>query len=309
MRIVVAAGTGFLGRPLCRSLAADGHEVLVLSRSAPPASASHHWTGAAGVRAAGWTGEPPASGWGHLVDGVDAIVNLAGESIGEKRWTAARKAAIERSRIQSTRALVEAIGSAAAAPRVLLNASAVGYYGSRGDEILRESSPPGEDFLAGVTARWEQEAARASSSHTRVVRLRSGAVLGLGGGALGKMVPPFRLGLGGPFGSGRQYMAWIHLDDWCGAVRWLLTSGDEGAYNLTGPTPVTNAAFSKALGSALNRPAVLPAPAFALRLALGEMAEPLLLASQRVVPERLLAEGFGFRFATVDAALNNLFSG
>jgi uncharacterized protein (TIGR01777 family) len=303
MRIILAGGSGFLGRPLGQALAGAGHDVLVLSRSAQSAPDAA-WPGEPGVRQAAWPGTAVLDGWAHLVDGADAVINLAGESIAGVRWTAARKTALERSRIDSTRALVAAIGQATRPPALLINGSAVGIYGSRGDETLPESAPPGHDFLARLAVAWEREAARASSEHTRVICVRTGIVLATDGGALERMLLPFRLGVGGPMGSGRQYMAWIHREDWLAMMQWLLSRpAAQGIYNAAAPNPVTNAEFTRALGAALRRPAVLPAPAFALRLALGEMADPLLLASQRVVPARALEQGFTFRHPTLGPAL------
>lgn len=273
----------------------------MFSRSAAAASAA--WTGAPGVRDIHWSGTRDSSGWDTQLDGADAVVNLAGENIAGSRWTTERKAILERSRLDTTGAIVAAIAAAAQPPAVLVNASAVGIYGSRGDERLAETSAAADDFLARLVVRWEAEAERAASRRTRVVCLRTGLVLAVDGGALGKMLLPFRLGIGGPLGSGRQYMPWIHRDDWIAMVRWLLARPSSGAYNAVAPNPVTNAEFTRALGAALHRPAVLPAPAFALKLALGEMAEPLLFASQRVIPQRALDEGFVFRHPTVGPAL------
>jgi uncharacterized protein (TIGR01777 family) len=304
MRIIVTGGTGFLGHPLCRSLAEDGHDVVVLSRKGPAGGASASKPGGgAGVRVVGWTGDASTAGWGRLVDGAGAVVNLAGESIAGRRWTDEQKSRLERSRLETTRAVFEAIGAAGQPPRVLVSGSAVGYYGPRGDEVLTEASAPGEDFLSRLAVRWEAEASKAASSRTRVVLLRTGIVLGRDGGALAKMLLPFKLGLGGPLGSGRQFMSWIHRADWVAMVRWALDADVSGPLNGTAPMPVTNADFTRALGAALGRPAVLPAPAFALRLMLGEMADPLLLTGQRVVPERARAQGFTFRHGTLPEAL------
>jgi uncharacterized protein (TIGR01777 family) len=304
MRIVTAGGTGFLGQPLVAALAAAGHEVKVLSRRAAPAAANAGWTDRPGVLAARWSGHRSLEGWAHLVDGCDAVINLAGESIAAHRWTPAQKARLERSRAEATGALVDAIAAASRPPRVLVSSSAVGYYGSRGDERLIEASPPGDDFLGRLAARWEAAAERARSSRTRVVLVRTGIVLERDGGALASMLLPFRLGVGGPLGSGRQFMSWIHRDDWVALVAWLLARDEDGPFNATAPSPVTNAEFTRILAEALHRPAFLRAPAFALRLALGEMADPLLLSSQRVLPERALAAGFAFRYPELRPALD-----
>ena len=306
MRVVIAGGSGFLGQSLSRALAAAGHEVRVLSRSAPRVGPAEPWPGRPGVSTAWWSGTAQLEGWTHLVDGADGVVNLAGESIAEGRWTDRRKRQLEDSRIATTRAIGQAMGSAQPGPRVLVNASAVGYYGSRGDEVLTESSPPGDDFLGRLALRWEDEARRAVASGTRLVLLRTGIVLARDGGALAKMITPFQWFAGGPIGSGRQYMSWIHLADWTALVLWLLDGSLEGPVNATAPTPVPNAEFAQELGAALRRPSFVSTPAVALRLALGEMADALLLGGQRVVPARALEAGFQFRYPALGAALADL---
>jgi len=304
MRIVVAGGTGFLGSALVQALARDGHVLVVLSRGAPdPPPPGRVWTERQGVTRAGWPLEE-IERWAHVLDGADVLVNLAGESIAARRWTPAQKLRLAESRLETTRALGRALARAAAPPRLLANASAVGFYGSRDDEILTEESPPGRGFLSDLCVQWEEAARSAAPRGTRVVLLRTGLVLDLGGGALGSMLVPFRLGLGGPLGSGRQYMPWIHRADWVRLVSWLLERQDEGPFNLTAPEPVTNEAFTRALAEALGRPAVLRAPAFALRLALGEMADALLLSGQRAIPARAQALGFRFTYPTLSAALH-----
>ncbi len=278
MKIAIAGGTGFLGRALAASLIADGDDVVVLRR--------------------GSTAE---------VDGADGLVNLSGESIAGTRWTPAQKERIRDSRVQTTRALADAIRRAKRPPSAFVSGSAVGYYGARGDEIVTEDTPPGSDFLAGVCVQWEKEAAAASDS-TRVVYARTGIVLERDGGALPPMLPPFRFGAGGPVGSGRQFWPWIHRADWIGMVRWALTShAVVGPINVTAPVPVTSAEFAHALGRALHRPSFMPAPAFALRLLLGEMADTLLLSGQRAVPQRAQQAGFAFAFPQLDAALRAIF--
>ena len=241
------------------------------------------------------------------IDGADAVVNLAGEGIADKRWTAARKSAILASRIDATRAIVAAIRAARTPPGVLISSSAIGIYGSRGDEPLTEDTPPGSDFLADVSRAWEAEAATAAPI-TRIVFVRTGLVLARTGGALPKIALPFRLFGGGPMGSGRQYMSWIHLADWIAMVRWAVaTAAVSGPLNLTAPTPVTNAAFARTLGSVMRRPAFIPAPAVAMRLALGEMADALLLGGQRALPAKAQRLGFEFRYGTLDAALREIY--
>ena len=308
MRLIVAGGTGFLGQPLCERLAGAGHEVVVLSRRPPTDAdaAQAGWIGRPGIRTLRWTAEASTSGWAACVDGADAIVNLAGESIADKRWSEEQKVRLERSRVDTTRALVSAIRAAPRPPRLLVSGSAIGYYGSRGDEILTEVSAPGDDFLARLSVKWEAEALRARETGTRVALLRTGIVLASDGGALAKMLTPFRLGVGGPLGTGNQYMSWIHREDWLALVEWIVADERAGPFNLTAPTPETNAAFARALGVALGRPAIMRAPAFALRLAMGEMADALLLSSQRVMPERATAAGFTFTYQTLASALEGI---
>jgi uncharacterized protein (TIGR01777 family) len=296
--IVVAGGTGFLGSALVRGWRADGHRVRVLTRQ-PRGEDDVQWSpGGADTR------------WIATVDGADAVLNLGGEGIADKRWTAARKAAILESRVRATRAIVAAIKSSRTPPRVVLSASAIGFYGSnRGDDTLTEESAAGSDFLAEVCRHWEGEAAPAAGI-ARLVLLRTGVVLDKKSGALPQMALPFRFFAGGRVGSGRQYLSWIHLADWLGMVRWALASPDvAGPLNVTAPAPVTNAEFSRALGRAMDRPALVPAPAFALRLGLGEMADGLLLGGQRVLPAKARRHGFSFRFASVDAALQDIYQG
>ncbi len=310
MKVVVAGGTGFLGRPLCEGFAEDGHEVLVLSRGLPPGESDHEaGTGVPGITRVGWRPDGRAADWARHLDGADAVVNLAGESIAAKRWTPAQKTRLRESRVRSTRGLAGAIAAAARPPRVFVSGSAVGYYGSTaGDRILTESAPPATDFLAALSAEWEQEARRAERPETRVVLLRTGVVLDRDGGALPRMLPPFRLFVGGPIGSGRQYVSWITRPDWLALVRWTIeTPAAAGPINATAPAPVTSAEFSRALGRALHRPSWLPAPAFALRLMLGEMADALVIGGQRVVPERALELGFEFRCPEIDRAFRAIF--
>jgi hypothetical protein len=287
MKVVVAGGTGFLGHALVDRLRQDGHDVRVLTRR--PRDAGH----------IAWQPDgTPAT----LAD-ADAVVNLAGESIASGRWTSARKARIRESRLKATQSLVRAIQSARRTPAVFISASAVGYYGPHGDEPLTEDAPPGTDFLAAVCRDWESEALRAAGT-TRVVLLRTGLVLERSGGALPQIVLPFRLFAGGPVGSGNQYYSWIHRDDWVTMVRWALaTNGVSGPLNVTAPAPVTNREFAKTVGRVLRRPAFMPAPAFALRVVLGEMADALLLTGQRVLPAKAQSMGFRFQYETLEPAL------
>ena len=299
MRVVIAGGTGFLGRSLADSFTAAGHAVAVLSRIV---------TGSGVVTHVPWKPDGSTGPWASHVDGADVVVNLAGESIAGARWSDAHKRRILESRVQATRSLVSAIRSAARPPRVFLSGSAVGYYGPRGDEPVDEAGAPGEDFLANVCRQWEAEAARAAGDRTRVVFVRTGLVLARDGGALPQMLPPFWFGAGGPVGSGRQYWPWIHRDDWVSLVRWAADADVvSGPLNVTAPAPVTNKAFAQALGRAMHRPAFMPAPAFALRLILGEMADALLLSGQRAMPAKATELGFAFRYNTIDDALRALF--
>jgi uncharacterized protein (TIGR01777 family) len=302
MRIVIAGGSGFLGRPLAAALATDGHDVVTLTRGDGPRR------GQTRSRAVTWTPSGGSGPWAAEIDGAGAVVNLAGESIAGRRWSAAHKERILDSRVRATKSLVSAIQAASTPPPVFVSGSAVGYYGPRGDEIIAEDTPPGTDFLAQVCAQWEAEAMHAATNRTRVVCLRTGLALEKDGGALPQMLPPFKFGVGGPVGSGRQYWPWIHRADWIALVQWAIrTPAAAGAINGTAPNPVTNAEFAAALGRAMHRPAIMPAPGFALRLMLGEMADALLLSGQRAVPERADRLGFTFRYARIDDALGALF--
>lgn len=299
MRIVIAGGTGFLGSPLADALAAGGADVVVLTRSAGRGAGRH--------RAVVWNPDGTVGSWADVVNGAAAVVNLAGESIAGARWTAARKQSILDSRIRATRSLVAAMLRAPAPPPVFLSGSAVGYYGSRGDELLNEAASPGSDFLARVCVEWEREAS-AAAERTRVVALRTGLVLAKDGGALREMLLPFRLGIGGPVGSGRQYWPWIHRDDWVALVAWIIANTSvAGAVNMTAPAPVPNREFAAALGHAMHRPSFMPAPAFALQLLFGEMADALLLSGQRAVPDKAERGGFRFRYRLLDQALAAIF--
>ncbi|MGE5346157.1 MAG: TIGR01777 family oxidoreductase [Acidithiobacillales bacterium] len=300
MNVVVTGGTGFLGRRLVARLREAGHEVVVLSRGRAPAALPP------GIQVVPWP--EGASGWEAAVDGAGAVVNLAGESVSQ-RWTAAAKEEIERSRVEGTRRLVKAISAAATKPSVLVNASAVGYYGARGDEELTEDAPPGDDFLAQTCRKWEEAAAEAEVMGVRVVRIRIGLVLAADGGALAKMLPAFRVFAGGPAGRGAQWMSWIHRDDLVELFLFALESAAaSGPLNGTAPAPVRNRDFASALGRALRRPALVRAPAPALRLLFGEMAT-MVLEGQRALPSRPLALGFRFRFPELGEALRDVVGG
>lgn len=292
MRVVIAGGTGFLGRALSASLGADGHRVTVLSRRA----------GGGPIETVAWTPDGASGAWAAALDAADAVVNLAGEGIADARWTAARKQALVDSRLKATASLATAITTVATPPRVFVSGSGVGYYGPCGDETITEQAPAGDDFLGRLALDWEA-AAMPAAARTRVVLLRTGLVLG-DEGALAKMRLPFTLGVGGRLGSGRQWMPWIHVDDWVRMVRFAIDdTRASGPVNVCGPTPVTNAEFTRALGRALHRPTVFPVPAFALRAALGELSEAL-LTGQRAVPAKATALGFRFSYPDVQSALD-----
>lgn len=295
MKIIVTGATGLIGSTLVPSLAAQGHDIVRLTRSKRRDSDIEWQPQAREI-------EP------SIFSGADAVVHLAAERI-YGRWTAQKKARIRASRVDVTRRLCEAMARSANPPRILLSASATGFYGDRGAEILSEDSAVGTSFLAGLCAAWEAATRPAQDAGVRVVHLRLGIVLTPHDGALRQMLPMFRLGLGGPLGSGRQFYSWISLPDATGAIEHALaTETLGGAVNLVSPQPLRQRDFARVLGQFLHRPAVLPAPAFALRLALGEMAGELLLASARVEPARLLSSGYQFQYPTLPEALRALLS-
>ena len=299
MKVAVTGATGLIGSALVPFLRSGGHEAVPLRR----ASASG---GPGGGGEAEWDPRTGALS-AEVLDGLDAVVHLAGENVAGGRWTAARKARIRDSRVDGTRRLAAALAALPRPPRTLVAASAIGFYGDRGDEALDESSAPGEGFLPEVCQAWEASAAAAREAGLRVVHLRVGIVLTPAGGALGQMLLPFRMGVGGVIGSGRQYMSWVALDDVLGGVLHALRTEDlAGAVNVVAPNPVTNAAFTKTLGRVLGRPTILPLPAFGARLAFGEMADALLLASTRVEPARLRDSGFRFGHPGLEDALRHV---
>jgi uncharacterized protein (TIGR01777 family) len=294
MTVVIAGGSGFLGRKLTRRLESQGHRVITLTRrpSRTPSQVTWNPDGGAGSL-------PPQ------LEGVDAIVNLAGEGIADKRWSESRKRALLDSRLLSTRTLVRAIAACARPPRAFISGSAIGYYGPHGDEALTEDTPPGTDFLARVCVEWEQEAQAAASASTRVATVRTGLALDGRDGALARMLLPFKLGLGATLGSGRQVMSWIHADDWASMVAWLAASDHSGPFNVTAPEPVSNREFTRTLAAVLRRPAVFRAPAFVLQAGLGELSS-VLLEGQRVLPARAMQLGFKFMHHQLEPALRSL---
>lgn len=300
MKVLVTGATGFIGKRLCVALAERGHTIHVLTRDASTATKRI----ATPVTAFSWNAEtntPPEESF----NGVEAVIHLAGEGVAEKRWTDAQKKKIYDSRILGTRNLVKGIAKYGKSVKTLVSSSAIGYYGDRGDETLTENSKPADRFLAKVCIEWEKEAAAAPNS-VRTVLLRTGIVLGEDGGALKKLLPIFRLGAGGPVGTGKQWMSWIHVDDMVGLYLHALEKPTlQGPVNAVGPNPVRNNDFSKALGKALRRPAIVPAPAFALKLALGEMAE-IVLASQRVLPEAAKSSNYDFQYSTIESAFDEI---
>jgi uncharacterized protein (TIGR01777 family) len=296
MNVTVSGASGFIGRRLVEKLLAAGHSVHVLSRN-PRAAVP------AGAAVSQWdpmVGAPPRAS----LEGADAVVHLAGEPVAQ-RWTEVAKARIRGSRVIGTGRLVDALAALERRPAALVCASAIGIYGDRGDETLTETSRPGSGFLAEVCVEWEKQAQRAATLGMRVASVRIGIVLAKHGGALAKMLPPFRGFAGGRMGSGRQWMSWIHLDDLAALIAWTLEHPVEGAVNGTAPNPVTNSEFTAALAGALHRPAIFPVPEFALRAIFGEMSQ-VLLASQRVQPEAALGSSFRFHFPELRPALEDV---
>ena len=300
MRVLITGGSGLVGRALAANLARDGNEVIILSRRPEriiglPAGVSVKW----------WDGHT-TQGWNSLVDGAGAIINLAGENISSGRWTKERKSRILESRVNAGRAVVQAFKAAPRKPRVVIQASGVGYYGTGGDEEITEETPAGHDFLAKVAADWEASTASLEVPGVRQVVIRTGVVLSTAGGALPRMLLPFRLFAGGRLGSGRQWFPWIHIADEVGATRFMIENERaSGPFNLVAPAPLTNSEFSRLLGKQLRRPALIPVPGFILRLLFGEMAT-ILLDGQRAIPRRLLQLGFTFQFSEAGSALRSL---
>ena len=293
MQIAIAGSTGLVGSALVRTLRAGGHKVKRLVRSESELGSDNVlWSPSQGIRDL------------NRLEGIDAFVNLAGASIAGGRWSASRKDEIYRSRVDGTRMLVDRIGRLKKKPSVFINASAIGYYGDRGEEVLDENSSPGEGFLPDVARSWESEASRARSHGVRLVCTRFGVILSGHGGALGKMLTPYKLGMGGKLGSGKQWMSWVALSDVLAAIqRCVDQTGLEGPVNVVAPNPVRNEEFTAVLARVLRRPAVIPVPAVVLKTLLGEMAQELLLSSQRVTPSKLEQNGFQFGYPTLEGAL------
>jgi uncharacterized protein len=296
MKLVITGASGFIGTALCAKLLQQGHTLTLLTRGAPREPNTgvkrwHHWT------------PGTLRDWDSELDGVDGVINLAGEPIAEKKWTATQRRRLEKSRVDATQVLVQGCAKAQQKPKFLINASAVGYYGPHGDEIVTEETPAGGDFLSQLCRNWEAEAKQAERLGMRVVLLRTGIVLGPGGGALEKMVPAFKWFGGGPLGSGKQWMSWIHLEDLVRLILFLIENQQAaGPINATAPHPERNKDFSRALGNVLHRPSWMPVPGFLLRIGLGDMAD-MLLTGQRVVPAAAQKLGFEFRYPNLPQAL------
>jgi uncharacterized protein (TIGR01777 family) len=295
LNVLVSGATGLIGSALTPALRGGGHRVIRLTRSQSPSEDAVRWDSSSGAIDA------------SRLEGIDAAVHLAGESIAQGRWTREKKARILESRVQGTSLLAGTLAGLPQPPRVMVSASAIGYYGDRGDELLREDSPPGRLFLSRVCEEWERAAESARRAGIRVVHPRMGIVLSTEGGALGKTLPIFKLGAGGRIGSGRQYWSWISIDDVVGAITHALeTDSLEGPVNITSLNPLTNAEYTRTLGRVLNRPTIFPLPAPAARIALGQVADELLLASARVEPARLKETNYEFRYPELDGALRHL---
>jgi uncharacterized protein len=295
MKILIGGSHGLVGTALIKSLAPEGHEISRLVRHYPESRSEIEWS-------------PDRYSIALArIEGFDAVVNLAGESIAEGRWTDEKKRRIRESRVKGTKLLGDALANLTNPPKTFICASAIGYYGNRGDEVLTETSTPGDDFLAQVCVEWEKATALAAEKGIRVVNARFGVILDANGGALAKMLPPFRMGIGGKIGSGKQWMSWIALDDVVAALKFALTNdGLHGPVNFVAPNPVRNSEFTKTLGMVLSRPTLFPIPAFGVRLVFGEMADELLLSSERVAPKRLTAASYEFQYPDLREALQHV---
>ncbi len=295
MNVLITGGTGFIGRALTKELRNSGHKVIITTRRQTDSEDKLTWN-------------PPDLISNDMLSNIDAVINLAGESIASGRWTKARKERILSSRINVTRALVESIKDSNPKPKVLISASAIGFYGAHGDEYITEDNLPSSDFLANVCVKWEAEAIKAQELGLRVVLIRTGGVLESDGGAIPPMTIPFKFFLGGPVGNGKQWFSWIHMDDETGIIRYALENETvSGPVNATAPNPVTNRELSSAIGRALSRPSWLAVPGFAVKVTLGELGD-LLLTGQRVLPEKALNAGYKFKYTDIDLALRTIFS-
>ena len=294
MKILMSGSHGLVGAALIKSLEPEGHEIFRLVRHAPNSRSEIEWSP-----------DRYSIALARL-EGFDAVVHLAGESIAEGRWSDEKKKRIRESRVKGTKLLGDALANLSNPPRTLVSASAIGYYGNRGNEVLTEGSAPGDGFLPEVCVEWEKATALATEKGIRVVNTRFGVILDTHGGALAKMLPPFRMGIGGRIGSGKQWMSWIALDDVIGAIKFALSNDAlHGPVNFVAPNPVTNSEFTKTLGKALSRPTLFPIPAFGIRLVFGEMADALLLSSQRVAPASLIKAGYQFQYPGLKEALRH----
>lgn len=294
MKVLITGGTGFIGSPLAKELRDAGHDVIITTRRKSDSKDTITWN-------------PPNLIPQDLISEIDAVINLAGEAIASKRWTEERKKLILTSRIDTTHALVKSIEKSDKKPKVLISASAVGYYGPHDEEPVNEYTSPSLGYLGSVCLQWEAEAQKAEDFGLRVVRIRIGGVLAADGGLLAQMIGPFKFFAGGPIGDGKQWFSWIHLDDVIGIIKYAIENElVAGPVNATAPNQVTNREFSKALGKALNRPAILTLPAFAVKLALGELAS-VILTGQRVVPQKILEAGYEFKYPDIDEALKAIF--
>ena len=305
MRIIISGGSGLIGSELAKELHINGHELIILSRN--PGRITNPPNG---MQVVSWDGKT-SQGWGHLVEGTEVIINLAGENIaGEKffpvRWTIERKKSILKSRLDSGKAMIEAIRTAGSKPGLLVQSSAIGYYGPLNDEIVDENWPAGGDFLAKTCQAWEDSTAEVESLGVRRVTIRTGVVLSIEGGAFARLLLPFKLFAGGPLGSGKQYLSWIHMADQVGAIRFLIENPvAQGVYNLTAPQPVTNAVLARTIGQVMGRPSFIPVPAFVFRMLFGEVAT-VVVDGQRVLPNRLQQLGYNFQFKQIEEAVCNL---
>ena len=301
-RIIITGATGFIGRALSGELASAGYEIIALTRRHAEAEKIL----GPDVKVVEWDAAT-ATGWSAFADGATAIINLAGDNIGSGRWTGKKKERILASRLNAGKAVTEATARAEVKPQVLIQASGVGYYGDRGDEILDEDSSNGTGFIADVARQWEQSVREVESLGVRLATIRLGVVLGPNGGVMSRLIRPFRFFVGGHPGSGRQWLPWVHIEDVIGIIRFLIENADcKGPFNVTAPEPTMSKDFYDTLGKAMHRPAVFPMPAFALKLALGEMAAELLLSSTRVIPKKLLDAGYEFKLAKPTAAFGNI---